>query len=537
MELLYYLGVFAKADWVQLRNGLRKNQALGCALVALLLGLPIGAIFLVWLAHGMTEFAIHSPVAELVPRVPGGLISLLLFTTLLSGTTAALQSIFLASDLEPVLVTPAPLRAVFLARLLHSLAAQLILTAILAALLTGYGLALGYSLAYFVALPLLLGLITCLPTGLGAILALLLVRLAPAGFARDFVNLTNILLGVAAVALTQVLPRLSGETLSLVGVINSPVLPSTWAGQALVAVGEGQWVNALPASLAVAVLSLVVFAGGVLLAEQQVASGIAEMAALHGGHRRPAARPIGVHTASGREARPRPVALVILRKELRAYLRDTANLQPLVTSLLFGGSWLWAALRGGGAFEGLGSNAVAALSIATLVALHPGLSAISREGSGLWQLQSAPVSGADVALGKIAFAYLPYLVVGEPFVLFAGFVTRLDATALAVAVLAVALLGWGCAALLVNLAFRFPRLEWKTASQQVSLAAWLLAFPCLGLYGVFGVVLITLYPIAPPGPARLITLLAGIGLAGLLTWFLHRETLATAARRLAAVES
>jgi hypothetical protein len=217
-------------------------------------------------------------------------------------------------------------------------------------------------------------------------------------------------------------------------------------------------------------------------------------------------------------------------------LRDTGNLQPLLSSLLLGGSWLWGALQGGGAFASLGSTMLAALSIASLVALHPGLSAISREGQGLWQLQSAPLSGADVAMAKIAFAYLPYLVIGVPFVLFAGFVSHLDPARLGVGAVTVALLGWGCAALLVNLACRFPRLDWKTTSQQVSTAAWLLAFPCLGLYAAFCVVLIALYPAAPAGLGQLAALLGALALASLATWFLHREALQTASSHLTTLE-
>jgi hypothetical protein len=100
----------------------------------------------------------------------------------------------------------------------------------------------------------------------------------------------------------------------------------------------------------------------------------------------------------------------------------------------------------------------------------------------------------------------------------------------------VALLGWGCAALLVNLACRFPRLDWKTTSQQVSTAAWLLAFPCLGLYAAFCVVLIALYPAAPAGLGQLAALLGALALASLATWFLHREALQTASSHLTTLE-
>jgi ABC-2 type transport system permease protein len=538
MELLYYLGVFAKADWVQLRNGLRKQPLAGCGLLALVVLLPIGGIAVVRLAEGLTAAALRSPFAGLLPQVPGGVVLLILLTALLNGTTAALQSIFLASDLEPLLATPAPMRAVVLARLLQSLALQLGLTVALGmALLVGYGLALGYGVAYFLALPLLLGLIACLPTGLGAILALLLIRIAPAGFTRDFVNVVNILLGLSGFALTQLLPRVRGEAMPLLSALNSPALPSTWAGQALVAVGEGRWGDGLPPGLAVAALSLAVFGGGLLLTEQQAANGIAEMAATRGGRRRLAVRATAVGAANGREGRPRSVALAIFRKELRTYPRDTANLQPLLFSLLMGGSWLWGALQGGpGMFGGIGGNVLGALSVATLVAHHPGLSAISREGPGLWQLQSAPVSGADVALGKLALAYLPYLVVGVPFLLVAGVLTRVDLAGLGVGALTVALLGWGCAALLTNLAFRFPRLEWKTTSQQVSTTAWFLSFPCLGLYVLIGVPLLLAHRGVPAGPGQVATLLASLGLAAGATWLLYRETLNTASRALATIE-
>jgi hypothetical protein len=537
MELFYYLRVFAKADWVQFRNGFRTNRRLGCGLVALLLGLPFGVLALVGMARTMTEVAARAPIGALLPQVPGGLVSLILLGALVNGTTGALQSIFLASDLEPLLATPAPVRAIFLARLLHGLAIQIGLTALVGmTLLTGYGLALSYPPAYFVALPLLLGVTVCLPTGLGAILALLFIRLAPVGFTRDFVNVANILLGLATLALTQLLPRVRGEAVPLLSALNSPLLPSTWAGQALVAIGERRWADALPASLALVSLSLAVFGGSLLLTEQQAANGIAEMAVTRGARRRRTARAAAAGTRST-PSQPRPIALVILRKELRTYLRDTANLQPVLFSVVLGASWLWGTFHGSaGVFSDVWGNVLAALAIATLVARHPGLSALSREGPNLWQLQSAPVAGADVALGKLAFTYLPYLAVGVPFLLIAGVLTRLDLPSLGAGAFAVALLGWGCAAVLINLAFRFPRLEWKTTSQQENLAAWLLAFPCLGLYALPGMFLILAYRLVPPGPIQFVTLLATVGLASGITWLLHRATLQAATPRLAALE-
>jgi ABC-2 type transport system permease protein len=538
MEIIYYLGVFAKAEWVQLRNDFRKHPAMGWGLVAAAVFLPIGAVAGVRLAQGLTAAAMRSSFAELLPEVPGGLVLVILLTALLNGTASALQSIFLASDLEPLLATPAPMRAIFLVRLLRSLAVQLSLTvAVGTALLAGYGLALGYGLAYFVALPLLLALIAFLPTGLGAILALLLIRVAPAGFTRDFVNVVNILLGLSGFAIVQLLPRVSGEAMSLLSALNSPWLPSTWAGQALIAIGEGRWADALPPSLAVAGLSLAMFGGSLLLTEQQAANGIAEMATTRGGRRRPAGRVTVAGATSPRGERPRSVALVVFRKELRTYLRDTTNLQPLLYSLLVGGSWVWGSLQvGQGMFAGIGTSVLAALAIATMVAQHPGLSAISREGPGLWQLQSAPVSGADVALGKLALAYLPYLVLGVPFVLVVGVVTRLDPAGLGVSALIVGVLGWGCAALLTNLAFRFPRLDWQTPNQQVRTAAWFVSIPCLGLYVLIGVPLLLVHRGVPPGPGQLVTLLVTTGVVGLATWLIYRETLHTASRRLATIE-
>jgi ABC-2 type transport system permease protein len=506
--------------------------------LALVVFLPLGAAFVVRVAYGLTSAALRlPPLAALLPAVPGGLVGLLLLTTLLNGTTGALQSVFLATDLEPLLATPAPLRAIFLARLLEGLFVQVALEAAFGtALLSGYGLALGYGAAYFVAVPLLLALIAGLPTGLGAIIALLLIRVAPARLTRDFVNVTNILLGVAAVALMQLLPRAGGQTVPLLSALNNPLLPSTWTGQALVAIGEGRWADALPASLAVVALSLAVFACSVLLVEQQAAGGIAELAATRSGRRRPAARAATAAPAA-HGLKPRPVALVILRKELRTYPRDTANLQPLFSSLLLGGSWLWGTFHAGaGIFSDVGGNVLIALSVASLVAYHPGLGAISREGPGLWQLQSAPVSGADVALGKLAFAYLPYLAVGVPFLLVAGTLARLDPASLGVGALTVALLGWGCAALLVNLAFRLPRLEWKTTSQQVSTVAWFLALPCLGLYVLIGVPLLLIYRGVSPGPGQPLTFLICTAVASLATWLLHHEALHTAARRLSTIE-
>src|SRR5436190_420931 len=139
--------------------------------------------------------------------------------------------------------------------------------------LLGYGQGMGYGASFFVAATLVLALLPLLPAGLGALLVMAVVRVIPARRAREIVSVIGGLFGASWYIVNQfapeVAPRIANvRTLESLRRLDVPLLPSAWAGRALVAAGQRDWLTLLAYGGLFTVLSRAVYAGCLLLAER-----------------------------------------------------------------------------------------------------------------------------------------------------------------------------------------------------------------------------------------------------------------------------
>src|SRR6266496_3230502 len=247
------------------------------ALLGLAAALCVAAYGLYWLTRGIVR-GITSPdfakfLAEAARRSNGQLAgfsldfrtyllalpALVLFLALvlmvLTSFTTVLSSLYLSGDIDMLLVAPVPMRAVFVVKFL-----------------LGFGQGLGFGAVYFVVAVVVLLLLPLLPTGLGALLVMAVVRVIPARRAREIVGVIGGLVGVSWYIVSQftreITPRIANaRLLDYLRRFDNPIAPSAWAARALVAAGEGRWPALLFYGGLFAALSVGVFILCLALAE------------------------------------------------------------------------------------------------------------------------------------------------------------------------------------------------------------------------------------------------------------------------------
>ena len=212
---------------------------------------------------------------------------------------------------------------------------------------------------------------------------------------------------------------------------NTPWLPLNWAGQGLVAVGEGRWLAGLP--LVALTLGGCAFAFVIALAtaERWYYSGWAGMQVSarknklsRSSHPTPRAN-IGSRLEF---LLPGPVR-AILSKDFLLLRRDLRNLSQLISPLIFGVVYTVMFLRPGNQmFSGAGDMPEWVLGIAHIVTTYGNIimslfvgwmllarlsgMAFSSEGKNYWLLKSAPVRASHLLVAKFLVAYLPTLALG-----------------------------------------------------------------------------------------------------------------------------
>jgi ABC-2 type transport system permease protein len=498
--------VLARAQLIILRNTLWRaplGAKLGNLAVAALAVLGASG------AYGFTRLAVAalgSPeLAELLreaaPANPGlpadpapllaalpavalfGALTLLVF----SSFGSLLSALFLARDLDALLVAPVPMRAVFVVKFFGGLSVQyLILLVLLGPALLAYGHGMGYGPLYQLSAALALLLSPLLPAGLAALLVMVVVRVMPPRRAREIVGVLGGLLAFGFSALTQIgavlAPRSADpDALATLLAADNPLLPSSWAGRALIAAGEGRLPQLALYGGGFLAASIAVFAACLVAAEQLYYAGWSGLANDGGRVRR--RRTAGLWRFA-RPAGPLGALLpaqsaAILAKDLRLFTRDLRNLQALIFPLALSAIWVvqlvtgptrppdpdlpaWAAeLRDLG-----GAGIVFFICVSVSGALAGG--GVSREGKAYWLLKLAPVSPWRLLLGKLALAFLPFPLLGAPLLIGLGLARGLGPATLIQQAALIMLCGLGSAAIGVGLGAAFPRLNWEHPGQQTS---------------------------------------------------------------------
>jgi ABC-2 type transport system permease protein len=565
--MFHAIGVLVRARLLIARNSFwRGKAARKIGLLALLALLAFGAYGLYWLMSAAVRFfssprflraladaarqdpslglpaqITRADIQPYLDALPSQVLFLALVMLVLTSFTTVLTSLYLSGDTDMLLAAPVPMRAVFIVKFFGGLLLPYILLfGLLGPALLGYGQGLGYGAPFFATTVLVLALLPLLPAGLGALLVMLVVRVVPARRAREIVSVVGGLFGASWYILNQLAPNVAPRianvrTLESLRRLDLPLLPSAWAGRALVAAGQGEWLTLLAYGGLFAVLSLAVFAGCLILAERLYYEGWSNMATQGGrirrrpttDDRRPTRASSRWSLVSGRWSFFLPSqSRAILYKDLRVFPRDLRNLQQLIFPLALAGIWTFQLLRSG-ATAGRGSSAeffafldaVGSAGISFFVCLTIsnalGGPSISREGRGFWLLRVAPISGLRLLIGKLALAYLPFPTIGTLFVVFVSVLRAGSPAELLRSLALVWLVGLGASSISLGLGAAYPKLNWENPARQTSFRAGCIAPILYLLYIVLAVAII----FGPPALAELLAPGWSLALA-VLGWLL-----------------
>ena len=501
-----YVWTLLHLQWRIFISGFRhakRGRKLGYVILGALLLLATVGVFAASLA---ILTALQSPKlaammdpAPLIAAVPALVETAVFMGVLLFSFGVLLQALYLAGDMDFLLSAPVPIRAVFVAKLLQAVLPALAFTLLFGMpVLYGLGAAGGYSLSYYPTVAVILVVTALAAAGLSSLLVMSVVRVVPARRVAEVLGLvgglTSLLCSQANLLFRSAQPSQEqvSQGLGALATLNAPWSPMAWAGQGLVAVGEGRWLSGITLTLLTLGLAGVVLAVALTTAERLYYTGWARVQL---GTRRK--RSVRAKGSAQQQANPlagavdRLVRLVpasvraIILKDSLVIRRDLRNVSRLLPSMVLGVVYTAALLRGGGDAPASRGTAPAwilqsldnllafgSIGVASFVGfsllIGVGMMSFSQEGKQYWVLKTAPLSTARLLAAKYLVAYVPTLVLSWAFFLLPTLLKHDELSLLAFGLLVLALCTAGGAGIALALGVAGANLEWDDPRRMVS---------------------------------------------------------------------
>ena len=523
-DLILLVGLQSQTSWNQfwhMKLGRKLLNIFVFGLIGVMLIFVSGAVGL-----GAGTLLKRSPELQLESLLPGLILTAIALLLLVSSFGLALGSLFFSRDLDLLMSAPVSRRAVFISKILNGFTTYYLLVFVLAvpALLT-YGISLRYGPFYFIFMLVAILGTPLLPAGLGALLVLLVARVAPVRRVREVLGLVAALFGTSCALISNTASywsrQLSGIDPTLEGLLklihsfaNLPV-PSLVAGRGLVAAGQGSLLTALGLMVSFLLVTFGFFAGCVWLADRMYATGWLRMQGA-GSTKRTHRAPTGLAAptapagampvASGGEqadapglsrSRRREIGtapfFAIAIKDWRIIPRDLRNfaqflsplfLIPLIYIQLFmtpgGGRGQTMAQMVNTYAPGVDLSSIflagTVLMSTIFVFSRIAQTGISMEGRSYWIIKAAPISGRELLLGKFVGAMIPFTLLSTLLLVIAAFVRHFSLGGFLYGWFGILLLGAGMLAMDVGVSVPWANLEWDDPRKMHSGWGGLLAF-------------------------------------------------------------
>jgi hypothetical protein len=428
-------------------------------LVILALAFTGFIFFLSWLLLGFLRSSkltryVGFDAAPFLQSVPVLIFALLFLGILFSSFGVLLQALYLSGDMDFLLTSPVPIRAVFVTKLLQAVLPSFGLAALFGLpVLYGLGLSQHYNILYYPLVLLTMVALTLAAAGISALLVMLVARLFPP---RRVAEVLGFLTATLSILCSQSgnLYNTLGHNVTISGSqingafallmrFNTPWNPLDWAGAGLVDLGEGRWLAALGLVALTLGLAALAFSFALITAERWYYSGWAGMQVV--AYKKRSARPArlnavtappesGAASLAGAQMRrllPAPIRAIV-QKDFLLLRRDIRNMSQLVTPLIFGIFYSVMFLRPGHAlFPDSPDMPVIFSTISHIIASYGSIGmslfvgwmllgrlagmAFSSEGKNYWMLKASPVRPAHLLTAKFLVAYLPTLALGMVF--------------------------------------------------------------------------------------------------------------------------
>jgi hypothetical protein len=441
-------------------------------------------------------------VTPFLQAVPVLIFTALFLGMLLSSFGVLLQALYLSGDMDFLLSSPVPIRAVFFTKLLQAVLPNFGLIALFGLpVLFGLGLAGHYSILYFPLVVLTMVALALAGAGLSALLVMLVARVFPARRAAEILGFVGALLAFTCSQAgniynffghsTSVSGSQVSNMFSLLVRFNTSWLPLNWAGQGLVALGEGRWLTGLLLVSLTLGLSGVIFMFSLGTAERLYYSGWAGMQVVARRKKklrsvrptvsidlsRPGGAVVGLRTLGLGRFLPAPIRGIIW-KDFLLLRRDLRNLSQLISPLIFGIVYSLMIFNIGnqpsagqaGAPDWLMNSFGVVLTYANVgMSLFVGwmllgrLSgmAFSSEGRNYWVLKAAPLRAVHLLVAKYLVAYLPTLALGVFFLAGISLLQKIPLAGFLYSLLAVAMCLAGMNGILLAFGVLGANFKWE----------------------------------------------------------------------------
>lgn len=416
-----------------------------------------------------------------------GVYTVAAFALVFVGLAAALYTMYLSEDLEVLSSMPIKERTIFAYKFWETLISNSSLFGVLALpIILSYGVAAGASPLFYPMVLLVSVLVLMIPTGLCVVLTMPLMRVLPAGKAKEVVGALGVLAGASLFVAQQWLLRpdrdaAPGTTSPLRAIAEAPPLnvpPGSWASDALAGAASLEWGRMLGGLAPLLALAVGVYALCLSLTGWAYATGRAR-AAESGGR---------VRSSSGWIERllsplPRDVRAVAV-KDLISLPRDLRRLAFMlfpvamtVPAFLFGPDLPATIGSAGGPLLLVPHLGVSAL--AAMISFQGGSQTVSIEGRSYWFFAASPLSPRRLLWGKVVAAFFVGAVVALLGTLCVTVFMGLYPPGLLLG-LAVGLAGSAVASLYsVGISALMPRFDWENPMQAAPPAAGILMLLCL----------------------------------------------------------
>lgn len=413
-----------------------RNKIFWCFLAVVAVALMVGLFILSSKILGW----LHMPaLAELInpetiiTAIPTLILTTAFMLTVMTNFGVLLQSLYLSRDMDFLVTSPLPMRAVFLSKLLEAILPNFaIFCAFSLPFMFGLGASNHYTFIYYPLVVLLLLMLTLSAGGLASILVMVVARVIPARRVAEVLGVLGAFVSIMCGQSGNIIQALGvnrqdvGQALGAISQLNSPWLPLAWAGRGLTAVGRADWLTGLGLTFLSLALAGAVFAGTLALSEQLYYTG---WASLQGSVRKKRAenhRPVEARGTKRLWTRisdavagifPAPVRGMMV-KDFLLLTRDPRNVSQLITPLILGVVMLFTT-RGGGenTADKLTELGVQHLEIYALIfltifvgwllMLNIGSNSFSMEGKNYWLLKTSPIKPSHMMQAKYLFSYLP----------------------------------------------------------------------------------------------------------------------------------
>lgn len=474
------------------RSRLRKKigmVVLGIVLLAILVAAFVFSFFVLSAFQSPSFTQIVTDPDELLDSIPVLIVTIAFIVIFITSFGLLLQALYLAGDMEFLLSSPLPMRAVFLSKQMQAILPNYGLVMLLGLpVLFGLGISQGYNLLYYPLVIIVLTMMAFIAAGLASLVVMVIVRVFPA---RRVAEVLGFFAATISIVCSQTgrlanFENISGEqasqALNQLDRISSPYSPLAWAGISLTAIGQRNWLTGVGLLTITIGLGAIIFLISLNAAERLYFSGWASVRTSTRRKKKTRRQPSQSITGSFmvtsiKRLLPAQVRAILV-KDLLVLRRDLRNMSQLVTPLIIGIVYAVTLIRSGGEPPpGRGEAPQIVMEVLSNLMLYANVgislfiswSLLSRlagmsfslEGKQYWLLKTAPVSTRRLVTGKYLVAYLPTLSLSWIFLLIISLLQQVSLDTLAYSLLVVAFSVAGVAGLNLALGIIGANFEWE----------------------------------------------------------------------------